>query len=85
MSHHLVRNKDFAGKTIKYIDARAVNFVRFFFTDGTALAIEVESVGPGLTGMVVCSECATLDDEVDPKCFNCEALLPDCVCDGESE
>lgn len=58
MSHKLLKNKDFAGKTIKRIDAKAVNIVTFYFTDGTSTAIEIEAVGPGIYGLVVCDECA---------------------------
>lgn len=57
MSHKLLKNKDFAGKTIEQIDAKAVNIVYFYFTDGTSLAIEVEAVGPGIYGLVTCDEC----------------------------
>ena len=52
MSHRKIQKKDFEGKTIKSIDCRAVNVLRFFFTDGTAIAIETENYA-----MVACDEC----------------------------
>lgn len=60
MSHRLIKNavKDFVGKTIARVDARAVNVTTFYFTDGTSIIMEVEAVGPGIYGMVACDECA---------------------------
>lgn len=52
MSHRLIDPKDFIGKTIANVDARAVNITRFYFTDGTAIAIETEG-----DAMVTCNEC----------------------------
>jgi hypothetical protein len=63
MSHRNPKPRDFVGKTIKRIDTRAVNVWRFFFTDGTAIAIEVEAVGLGLSGMVVCDACVSGVDD----------------------
>lgn len=50
--------EDFVGKTITEFDGSCINIWRFGFSDGTAIAIEVESFGDGLHGMVVCEECA---------------------------
>lgn len=58
MSDRMPRKSDFVGKTIKRIDTRSCNIWRFFFTDGTAIAIEVEAVAPMVYGMLVCEECA---------------------------
>jgi hypothetical protein len=57
MSHMLVRKRDFTGKTIARVDAKAVNIIRFWFTDGTAVALEVDAVGPGIYGIVACGAC----------------------------
>lgn len=56
---------DFIGKTITDFDGSCINVWRFRFSDGTALAIEVESFGHGLMGMVVCEECAAEMAETD--------------------
>jgi hypothetical protein len=60
VSHRLIKASDFVGKTISRIDAKCVNVTRFWFTDGTAVAIEVDAVGPGIYGMVSCEECAPM-------------------------
>jgi hypothetical protein len=52
------RPDDFVGKLIVNIDTRACNVWRFFFSDGTAIAIEADVWGPGLPIMQVCEECA---------------------------
>lgn len=57
MAHHDVNPKDFEGKTIARLEASCVNVIRFFFTDGTAIAIEVDAVGIGIYGMVQCDVC----------------------------
>src|ERR1700679_1462208 len=57
--HQLIQAKRFVGKTIKRIDASCINITRFFFTDGTAVAIEVENFGAVGCGMVQCAECVT--------------------------
>jgi hypothetical protein len=57
MAHRLIKNKDFAGKTVARVDAKAVNMIRFYFTDGTAIAIETEGFGHGIVGMVACEVC----------------------------
>jgi len=61
MSHRAIKAKDFVGKTIERMDCRAVNIIRFFFTDGTAIAIETDYLGAGLYGMVACDVCATYE------------------------
>lgn len=42
----------FVGKTIAYIDGSHINETRFFFTDGTTIAIEAEIFVGGLAAMV---------------------------------
>ena len=49
-----VDRKSFEGKTIKSIDATAVNVMRFEFTDGTSATLEVEGIGHGISGIVHC-------------------------------
>lgn len=60
MSHKPIDPKDFEGKTIARLEAGAVNIIRFYFTDGTSKAIEVEALAPthGIYGMVSCDDCA---------------------------
>lgn len=58
MSDRRPRRADFVGKTIDRIDTRACNVWRLFFADGSAIAIEVAAVAPGVYGMLVCEECA---------------------------
>ena len=53
MAHRDLDPKDFEGKTIKRADFRASNILKFYFTDGTAIAIEAES---DFT-MVACDVC----------------------------
>lgn len=50
--------KALTGKEIKKIDATAVNVLRLYFTDGTAVALEVEAVGPSIYGIIACESCA---------------------------
>lgn len=57
MAHRDVKRSDFEGKTVAKIDCRAINIFRFYFTDGTALAIEVDAVGLNVYGMVACDVC----------------------------
>lgn len=57
MSHRDPKRKDFVGKKIVRCDVSCVNIWRFWFDDGSAIAIEVEAVGSGIYGMVVCDEC----------------------------
>jgi len=54
--HRPLRRADFEGKTIHEVDVRAVNIIRFYFTDGSSIAIEHER-----DGMVACDVCATRD------------------------
>lgn len=49
---------DFVGKTIDHIDTGACNVWKFFFSDGSAIAIEADVWGPGLPIMQVCEKCA---------------------------
>ena len=48
----LVLPQDFIGKTIEGVDVSCVNEMKFFFTDGTIVALEVDSLGGGLYGLV---------------------------------
>jgi hypothetical protein len=48
----------FVGKTIESVDCRAVNIIRFYFTDGTAIALETDYMGVGIYGIVACATCA---------------------------
>ena len=50
----------FVGKTIACVDVTAINAAHFYFTDGSSIAIEGESFGNGLMGMVTC-DCTTED------------------------
>lgn len=47
-----VWEKLFTGKTIKSVDVRGVNYVVFYFKDGTKAGVEVETFFAGLAGMV---------------------------------
>ena len=61
MSERDPRKSDFVGKTIKRVDTKSCNIWRFFFTDGTAIAIEADTMWTGagdLPVMQVCEECA---------------------------
>lgn len=60
MSHRNLTKTDFEGKTIREVDVTAANMVRFVFTDGTMLAIEVDDIGGGygIYGIFACDECA---------------------------
>lgn len=58
MAHSDIDPKAFEGRTIERMEAEAINIVRFFFTDGTATALEIEGFGNGLVGIVQCQECA---------------------------
>jgi len=64
MTHRKLKASDFVGKTVAQVDVRAVNIIRFFFTDGSALAVEVDHFGSDLWGMVACDECT--DDPASP-------------------
>lgn len=82
-THSPINPRQWVGKTIARMDARAVNVVRFFFTDGTALAIETEGMGHGIVGMVQCGACIDPTQcEVDSCCDECRQGFP-CEC-GEA-
>ena len=50
--------KDFEGKTIAKFRCSADNVWKFWFTDGTAFAIQAESFGPcHVAGMEICEVC----------------------------
>jgi hypothetical protein len=63
MSHRLLRRKDFEGKTIRRVDVRAVNIIRFYFTDGSSIAIEHER-----DGMVACDACCARQPSTATRC-----------------
>ncbi len=42
------------GKTIEKIDAKAINIIHLWFTDGTSIDLEVEAFGWGLYGIIAC-------------------------------
>jgi hypothetical protein len=60
---------DFVGKTIQRIDTTACNVWRFYFTDGTAIAIEAEVEHDGIPVMQVCAECARETDASAKHCI----------------
>lgn len=56
--HHEPRPEDLVGKTIARFECDAVNVWRLFFTDGTAVAIEAETMGLyHVAGMTLCDTC----------------------------
>ena len=56
--HRRPKKIDFEGKTIRRFQRSADNIWRFWFTDGTAFAIQSDSFGPyGLACMEVCDVC----------------------------
>ena len=59
INHLLLRDERvrsfFEGKTIAKLEGPAVNVVTFHFTDGTKIAVEVDSMGNGR--MVACQPC----------------------------
>lgn len=59
MDHRPLQRKDFEGKTILEVDVRAVNIIRFYFTDGTSIAIEHER-----DGMVACEICTRKEEDL---------------------
>lgn len=67
--HRDIDPKDFEGKTIQKLEADAVNIIRFYFTDGTSIAIETEGFGGGLVGMVSCTSCVDISDAGDESTF----------------
>jgi hypothetical protein len=69
MAERNPEKRDFVGKTIARIDTRACNLWRFFFTDGTAIAIEADCQSTqygGVPVMQVCEECAQPEPEDAP-------------------
>lgn len=56
MSHRKVRKEDFIGKTIADVNCKAVNILTFYFTDGTALALEGELFHE-IPTIVACEAC----------------------------
>ena len=54
--HRRPRKRDFEGKTIKRFRCDADNVWRFWFTDGTAFAIQSETFC-GVACMEICEEC----------------------------
>lgn len=64
MSHRDITEADLLGKTITKVECEAVNILRLGFSDGTALAIEVDAFGHGIYGMVACDECVWPEDQV---------------------
>jgi len=57
MSHDYVDPSKFEGKTILRVEAKAINIVRFWFTDGTSTALESDSFGNGIMGIAQCDTC----------------------------
>lgn len=58
---------DFIGKTILRWDFSACNFWRFWFTDGSKIAIHAEVFGSsGLPEMTVCESCVDDDQGLHP-------------------
>ena len=55
--HRRPTKKDFQGKTVKRFVCSADNVWRFWFTDGTAFAIQSEIFHPGIACMEVCDVC----------------------------
>lgn len=54
-------DSDFVGKTIEKIDTESANVWRFYFADGSAIAIEADvqwTPYGGIPVMQVCEECA---------------------------
>ncbi len=59
--HRRAKKRDFEGKTIKRFQGSADNVWRFWFTDGTSLAIQSEVFYPGIACMELCEVCANVD------------------------
>jgi len=59
--HRRPLKRDFEGKTIKRFQRSADNIWRFWFTDGTAVAIQSELFHPGITCMELCEVCANAE------------------------
>jgi len=72
----------FVGKTVERVDFSMVNVVRFWFADGSRIAIEVASVAPGISGMVACDDC-TETPYICSECGGSERYSnSDCPCCG---
>jgi hypothetical protein len=54
--HRRARKNDFEGKTVRRFSPTADNIWRFWFTDGTAFAIQSENFS-GIACMELCDEC----------------------------
>ena len=61
MPHDHTRSfQDFVGKTVQSVDASLDNFIVFYFTDGSKLALEVEMLGlPPRMPAIYCAEVPT--------------------------
>jgi hypothetical protein len=56
--HRLPTSADFVGKTVARFDGDTSNIWRFWFTDGSAVAIQCETFGPyQIPGMELCDVC----------------------------
>jgi hypothetical protein len=57
--HRRPKKHDFQGKTIKRFVRSGDNIWRFWFTDGTAFAIQSDIFYGGLACMEICDQCVT--------------------------
>ena len=48
-----ITKEDFVGKTIQEVECDAVNYLKFIFTDGTTLELEVERLDYNVMGIFV--------------------------------
>lgn len=71
MPHQDVNPKSFEGKTIKRVEAEAINVLKFFFTDGTSTALEVEGFG-----LVQCDACADVCFAIERELAEKLATIP---------
>lgn len=55
--HRRPEPRDFAGKTVSRLDADADNVWRFWFTDGSAFAVQAETSSDGIAFMEICDVC----------------------------
>lgn len=58
--HRKPRKSDFEGKTVKRFIYTADNIFKFFFTDGTSLAIQSD-LHYGVAIMEICEQCSKPD------------------------
>jgi hypothetical protein len=56
MAYRRIRDSDFIGKTVSRIDSEAINYVRFYFTDGSSISLETERVVGGVMGIMAFEE-----------------------------